>query len=677
MDRVRSVAAGLTVAALGVGAAAPVASQAAGLDWPATSGDRASRRYSPLDQIDRDNVAQLEPVWRWSSTDNRLMQEDERFQSARMRPRNHEAGPIKIGSRIFLTTGFSQMSAIDVATGKTLWTHDPRSYDSGRPTNLGFVHRGAAYWKDENLPNDPGRLVWGGGDARLRAVSAESGEPIASFGESGVVDLTQGLHRPVDRRRYAVSSPVVLCRNVAIVGSSISDGARNPEGPPGDVRGFDVRTGRQLWAFHSVPHPGEPGHETWEEGSWEYTGNTNVWTMMSADEELGLAYLPFGTPTNDWFGGHRKGANLFAESLVAVDCETGVRKWHFQMVHHGLWDYDLPTAAILGDVRVGSRTVKAAMQLSKQAFLYVFDRETGEPVWPIEEREVPQSGVFGEKTSPTKPPPFDRQGITFDDLTDFTPEIHAEAKRLLSQYQYGPIFTPPSERGTLLMPGYAGGASWPGGAFDPETGMLYVPSFTWPVVMTLRKPDATRSSFDYVGSVTSDLRGPFDLPLLKPPYSRITAYDLTRGDIAWTIPIGEGPRRHPMLRDLDLPLLGSGARAHVLVTKTLLFVTSGHSLALRGQEAEAQEEWEGSLKQKGGARDWNDPRSGARNDWRYTVPTLQAYDKATGELVAELELPAHTDGSPITFLHEGRQFLVFALGGRGAAFELVAFALPS
>ncbi|MDE2976607.1 MAG: pyrroloquinoline quinone-dependent dehydrogenase, partial [Acidobacteriota bacterium] len=351
-------------------------------------------------------------------------------------------------------------------------------------------------------------------------------------------------------------------------------------------------------------------------------------------------------------------------SLVAVDCETGERRWHFQMVHHGLWDYDLPTSAIIGDIEVEGRRIRAAMQLSKQGFLYVFDAGTGEPVWPILEREVPQTGIVGERTSPTqpfptRPPAFERQGLGPDDLIDFTPELRGEAMAILSQYQYGPIFTPPTERGTFLMPGYGGGASWPGGAFDPETGMLYVPSFTWPVVNTLRKPDPSRSSFDYVGRITSDVRGPRDLPLVKPPYSRITAYDMNAGEIAWTVPLGYGPRRHPALADLDLPALGSGARGHVVATRTLLFVTSGRSLAFRGVDREAT---------AGGAE---------RDDWRIETPALRAFDKATGGLVGEIELPAHTDGSPITFLHRGRQYLVFALGGRGAPFELIAYRPPA
>ena len=300
-------------------------------------------------------------------------------------------------------------------------------------------------------------------------------------------------------------------------------------------------------------------------------------------------------------------------------------------------------------------------------------------MWPIEERQVPQTGIPGEQTSPTqpfptKPPPFDRQGMQLADVIDFTPEVRAEAERILTSRQYGPLFTPPSQRGTVAMPGFEGGASWPGGAFDPDTGKLYVPSFTAPILITLRRPDPSRSSFDFVATV-SGFHGPFDLPISKPPWSRLTAYDMRRGDIAWTIPLGEGPRRHPKLAGLDLPLLGSGVRGHALVTKTLLIVSSGHSRSFRYQETKAESEWQEKPKDVTRGLAWTNPRSPARDDWRYAVPVLSAFDKATGELVPQIELPAHSDGSPITYLHRGVQYLVVAIGGRGEPFELIAYRL--
>ncbi len=650
-------------------------------DWPTITGGNHARRHAALDQIDAGNFADLEPAWRWQLPDNELMATDPRFEDPSMKQRTHVTTPIKVGDRLYVVTGYGIAAAVDPADGSTIWQHDPRSYGHGRPTNHGFTHKGPSFWRDPERPGSPGRVIYASTDAILRALHADEGTPVRSFGNHGGVDLVAGLRRPVERRKYTVSSPATICRNVAIVGSSISDGPAAPDdGPPGDVRGFDVRTGRQLWTFHTVPRDGDAETATWEDESWRITGGANVWGLMSADEELGLAYLPTSTPTNDWYGGHRRGDNLFAESLVAVDCETGERRWHFQIVHHGLWDYDLAAPAVLGDIDVDGRQVKAAMLPSKQAFLYVFDRATGKPVWQIEERQVPQTGVPGEQTSdtqpfPTRPPPFDRQGMQLGDVIDFTPEIRAEAERILASRQYGPLFTPPSERGTVAMPGFEGGASWPGGAFDPATGKLYVPSFTAPILITLRRPDPSRSSFDFVARV-SGFHGPFDLPISKPPWSRVTAYDMSLGDIAWAVPLGEGPRRHPKLAGLDLPLLGSGVRGHALVTKTLLIVSSGHSRAFSHHEAKAEREWQEKPAEITGGLAWTDPRSAARQDWRYTVPALRAFDKATGKLVSEIELPAHSDGSPITYLHRGTQYLVVAIGGRGEPFELIAYRLP-
>ena len=300
-----------------------------------------------------------------------------------------------------------------------------------------------------------------------------------------------------------MTSPPVICRDVVVVGSSISDGPQFKEAPRGDVQAFDVRTGKPAWIFHAIPQEGEFGNDTWEDDSWKYTGNANVWTLMSADEELGYVYLPMSTPTNDWYGGHRLGDDLFAECLVCVEAKTGKRVWHFQTVHHGLWDYDLPGAPVLCDIKVDGKPIKAVAQITKTGFTFVFDRATGKPVWPIEERPVPQSTVPGEKTSPTqpfptKPAPYERQGSTEDNLIDFTPELRAEAKEILDEYDHGPLFTPPTERGTINLPGWAGGANWWGAAFDPDTGLFYVPSITSPITVKLNKPDPERSNLRFV-----------------------------------------------------------------------------------------------------------------------------------------------------------------------------------
>lgn len=615
--------------------------------WLSYGGDLGSTKYAPLDQISAGNVSDLRVSWRWNSPANALEKEQSGLSQFRF-----EATPLMADGVLYVSTGFSQVAAIDAGTGETRWVYDPESWKAGRPVNLGFVHRGVAYWSDDTEK----RIIYGTGDARLIALDAETGKPVECFGENGEVDLTQGLRRPIPRRNYSVSSPPVIVGDVAIVGASISDGVVMKTGIPGDVRGIDVRSGETLWIFESVPQAEDFGNETWENGSWQYSGNTNVWSLMSADPEIGYVYLPFGTPTDDWYGGHRLGDNLFAESLVCLDARSGERVWHFQMVHHGLWDYDLPAAPNLVDIKVDGKIIKAVAQVSKQGFTYVFDRVTGEPVWPIEELRVPQSTVPGERSAPTQPFPtkpaaFEPQGLSEDGLIDFTPELRAEAQEILNQYDHGPIFTPPTETGTLNMPGWAGGANWSGAAVDPETGILYVPSITAPILMTLFKPDPNRSDLDYAGRAETYVAGPQGLPLAKPPYTRLTAIDLNTGEHVWMRPLGEGPVNHPALKDLELKDLGSGARGYVLVTKTLLFV---------GQEAFLYPDETDPLKGQGDGR-----------------KKFRALDKATGSLVWEKDVAGTVSSSPMTYLHEGKQYVVVAMGGaRDEPAELVAFSLP-
>jgi len=416
------------------------------------------------------------------------------------------------------------------------------------------------------------------------------------------------------------------------------------------VRGFDVRTGELMWTFHTIPTSGEFGYDTWEDGSAEYSGNAGVWAPFSADLELGYVYLPVEDATSDYYGGHRPGDNLFSSSLVCLNARTGERVWHYQLIHHDIWDWDLPAAPILVDIDVDGRPIKAVAQITKQAWVYVFDRETGEPVWPIEELPVPQSDVSVEKTSPTqphptKPAPFDRQGFSESDLIDFTPELRAQALELVQNYRMGPIFTPPSlvggpdgTRGTLMLPNAMGGGNWEGGAVDPETGMLYVGSYTTPTALGLRVPNPERSDLNFWSGGRSP-RLPRGLPIVKPPWGRITAIDLNTGDHAWMVPNGDTPdniKDHPLLRDVELPRTGKQSRPMLLVTKTLLF--SGEGLS-------------------GG-------------------PVFRAHDKATGETIAELELPATVTGLPITYRYEGRQYIVVAVGARGYPAGLVALALP-
>ncbi len=450
-------------------------------EWPSYGGDKASSKYSRLDQIDSTNVERLRVAWRWESPDAPILEADSRLHTWL-----YEATPVFVDGVLYTSTSLSQAAAIAPSTGETLWVYDPETYRQGWPPNNGFVHRGVTYWSE----GEDRRILYGTGDGFLIALDAATGVPASEFGRDGRIDLTKGLGVEVERPHYGVTSPPIVCGDVVVVGASILDFPLEEVMPPGHVRGFNVRTGEERWLFHSIPREEESGVETWEHESWKTGGHTNVWTMMSCDEELGIVYLPFGTSTNDYYGARRPGNNLYGESLVALRAETGEKLWHFQTVHHGLWDYDLPAAPNLVDITVEGRRVRAVAQVSKQAFCYVFDRVSGEPVWPIEERPVPGSNVPGEKPSPTqplptRPAPFDRQGISEDDLIEWTPELRHWALEESRDFVRGPLFTPPSEQGTLTLPGPLGGASWAGAAVDPESGVLYVSSITGPAVFVV------------------------------------------------------------------------------------------------------------------------------------------------------------------------------------------------
>jgi quinoprotein glucose dehydrogenase len=626
------VAAGLT-AAVGLAQRQPATSAAAG-EWRYYAADAASTKYSPLDQISRANaIVAATPT---------------------ARPGGYQDTPIMVNGVLYTTTSLGVYAAIEPGTGRTLWQYDPEVWKAGRPPNLGYTHRGSAYWTDGTAK----RIISGTHDAHLISIDAETGKPDPAFGED--VDVIAGLPYAERVRNYGINSTPIVVKNVVIAGANIGDGPQVKEQPRGDIFGFDVRTGKKLWTFHSVAQSGEFGNDSWEDGSAEYTGNTNVWSMLTADEELGYVYLPFGTPTNDYYGGHRPGNNLFAESLVCLDVTTGKRVWHFQGVHHGLWDYDFPAAPILLDITVGGRRINAVAQVSKQAFVYVFDRRTGEPVWPIEERPVPQSTVPGERSSPTqpfptRPPAFDRQGLQDDDVVDFTPALRAQALEVLKNFDRGPLFTPPSERGAVQLPGNVGGADWGGAGVDPRTGMLYVLSLTSPIVDMLVKADTAPGNMRFRrGGSVGNLPTLDGLPLYKPPYSRVSAIDLNTGTIAWQVPIGDGPRNHPLLKDLNLGPLGNGARGSPLVTSTLLFVSQysgglGRGTALKVGEAEL-------------------------TTVPPETPKFRAFDKKTGELVWEKEMTGPA-AAPMTYLYGGKQYIVLAVGGGNNA-ELVAFALP-
>lgn len=614
-------------------------------EWRSYGGDAGSTKYSSLDVIDETNVQDLEVVWRWQTVDYERQAEDPdvRFNSLLL------ATPLKVGDALFTSTNLGQAAAIDAVTGETLWVYN--SVAEGTSAGRGRGTRGLAYWTD----GSDERLLTVSGE-HLVALGTRTGELYPEFGENGKVDLRQDMGPRL--QRYSWNAAPLVCGDVVVVGAAMSDSPTRQEATPGYVRGYDVITGELRWRFNPVPQPGEAGNETWEDGSWQYSGNANVWSLMSADEELGYVYLPVSTPTNDWYGGHRLGDNLFAESLVALECATGERVWHYQMIHHGLWDYDNPAAPNLVDITVDGRPIRAVVQVTKQGFTYVFDRVTGEPVWPIVELPVPPSLVPGERASPTQPfptwpLPFERQGITANDLIDFTPELRAEAIEILGGYVFGPIFTPPSVRsedpddtqGTIQLPGWVGGADWNGAAIDPETQILYVPSVTAPIVVSLVAPNPDASDFNYVRGAPRSVQGPRGLPLVKPPWGRITAIDLNSGEHLWMVPNGEGPRDHEALQGLDLPRLGAPGRPAPLLTKTLLFIGEGSPSMLAM------------------------PRLAGGNMFR-------AYDKDTGEVLWETELQAGTAGAPMTYMADGKQYIVVGIGEANRPAEFIALSLP-
>ena len=605
-------------------------------EWRFYGGDPGHTKYSPLDQITKDNVGQLKIAWTWTSVDETLRAENPVIGNGRrFRTYAHEVTPLLVDGVRYTTTNLGQVAAIEPTTGETLWSYDPGLYLDGRPAVHGFLTRGLTYWSD----GEESRLFYAGGRTFLVSINPKTGEPDASFGSNGRVNLTRGLGRTIDSSQYAVSSPPVVAGTTIVVGSAMTEGTGRQEAPPGHVRGYDVRTGEMKWIFHTIPQPGEYGHETWGNESWKRAGGANVWSNMSVDPELGYVYLPVGSPVTDYYGGHRPGDNLFANSLVCLDAETGERVWHFQFVHHAVWDYDLPAAPNLIDITVDGRDIKAVAQITKQGFTFVFDRATGEPVWPIEERAVPQSTVAGEQTSPTqpyptKPPLYLTNGALETDLIDFTEELRAEALETYAQHTAGPLYTPPALGGNIIRPGWSGGANWWGAAFDPETARLYVPSWAHFSFVVMEPGDA--SSDMTIRPRVSNLPGPQGLPLFKPPYSQLVALDMNAGSRVWGVPLGDGPRRHDALRGLDLPPLGNYEKSGgPLLTKTLLFI---------GQGIESK--------------------------------SLRVFDKDTGYEVFELELPARSSSAPITYMAAGTQYIVLAIGGGGATEQLIGLALP-
>jgi quinoprotein glucose dehydrogenase len=619
-----------------------------GGEWHYYGGDLGSTRYAPLDQIDRTNAAKLEIAWR--------------FETRNLGPRpdfNWRATPILVNGVLYTTAGSRRSAvAIDARNGELLWHYRFDEGERGKTAPRQTSGRGVSYWTDGKEE----RIIFITPAYFMVALDAKTGRPFPDFGRDGVVDLKEDLDRPIDLVKDAIgsSSPAIIVGDVVIMGAALPSGGNPPtkEMPAAHVRGYDVRTGKRLWIFHTIPLPGELGNETWENDSWRYTGNVSVWTTFSADPELGYVYLPTEAPTGDYYGGHRLGDNLFSQSIVCLDARTGKRIWHYQTVHHDIWDYDNPSAPVLADIRVAGRDIPAVAVVTKQGFTFVFDRRTGEPVWPIEERPVLQTDVPGERTAPTqpfptKPAPFERQGVSEDDLIDFTPELKKEALEIASGFRLGPLFTPPSlvtetKKGTLSAPGSQGGANWPGAALDPETGYLFVASSADPAFLGLT-PDPEHSNMNYVQGrrlKPPQGGGPQGLPLVKPPWGRITAIDLNTGEHVWMIANGEAPdyvKAHPALAGVTLPRTGRPERAGLVATRTLLF--AGEGAGLFGMYG-------------GGGR------------------MLRAHDKATGEILAEIELPANQTGAPLTYMLDGVQYVTVAVGAQDFPAELVALRLP-
>ena len=644
-------------------------------EWITYGADLGNTRYSPLDQINASNFNDLEIAWRFK-TDS--LGPHPEFQ--------YESTPLMIHGVLYVTAGSRRdVVALDAATGELLWVHGEIEGERGAAAPRQLSGRGLAYWTDGKEE----RILYVTPGYRLIALNAKTGSPIPTFGENGVVDLKKDDDQDIDlvTGEVGLHATPIVAKNVVIVGAAHLPGnqPKSYKHIKGYVRGFDVKTGKRLWIFHTIPLPGEFGADTWLNGSASYTGNTGVWGQISVDEDLNTVYLPVELPTGDEYGGHRPGNGLFGESIVAVDLYTGKRKWHYQLVHHGMWDMDIPCAPILINVTVDGKQVKALAQPTKQAFLYVFDRVTGQPIWPIVEKPAPQGDTPGEWYSPTqpfptKPPAFDSQGVADDDLINFTPELHEEAEQLIKKYRIGPLFSPPSVStldgtlGTLVSPGSLGGANWPGGSFDPETHRLYV--FSQSVIQPdgLIKPDPSRSDMNYiVGTATAQQAqargqgaaagrgrgaagggggegGPafnvHGLPVVKPPYGRITAFDMDKGEIAWQVAHGETPdevRNSPVLKGLDIPRTGRSGIIGVLTTKSLVIAGEAGMVTMA---------------------------SGVRG------AMLRAYDKSTGKDAGAVYMPAPQSGSPMTYMVNGEQYIVLAISGRGYPAELIAFKLP-
>ncbi|MEX2283266.1 MAG: amidohydrolase family protein [Gemmatimonadota bacterium] len=592
-------------------APAPAPAQARAVGWPVYGGDPGALKYSALTDIDRNNVSRLAQAWEWRPAEKNIV---ETADTRAARPGDFQVTPLVINDTMYLSTPFNRVIALDASSGRELWSFDPGAYRYGQPSNgTGFVHRGVATWSDGRE-----RRIFMNSRWRLIALDAKSGKPVPGFGTDGEIDLTKTLRRPVRNIHYTNTSPPVVWRNLIIVGNGVGDRLVYPHDPPGDVQAFDVKTGKLVWRFNTIPDAGEFGVDTWEDESWKRTGHTNVWSPFSVDTARGYVYLPVSTPSNDYYGGDRKGDNLFGESLVVLDARTGKRVWHFQTVRHGLWDYDIPAPPMLFTVTQNNRPVDAVAVLGKTAFVYVFDRVTGKPLWPIEERPVPPSDVPGERAArtqpfPTRPAPITRQGFGENDVIDFTPQLKELALAELRKWKAGPLFTPPSLQGTIMQPGVIGGSGWGGGAYDPVSQTLYVKGTNQPALLRLiqmPKSDTIDAAYSFDRGASMNVQVPPSpdgtrmpsLPISKPPYGNLTAIDMRTGEHRWQVTLGDNPavRNHPLLKDLNLPPLGvAGAPGPIVTAGGLLFVTGGGSVLYAIDAGDGRVLWRADLGGRG------------------------------------------------------------------------------
>ena len=624
--------------------------------WPTYGSNLASHRYSSADQITKDNFNELRIAWRLKTD----------FLGPRPDPL-YAATPLMVDRVLYTTAGMRRaVIALNPATGEMIWMHAENEGVRGDNAVRAGAGRGLAYWAAANSAER--RIIYVTPGYRLLALDAATGIPIPSFGKNGAVDLKLEADQEIDLNtgEMGLNATPLVVGDVIVVGMAHRPGSapRTVGNAKGSVRGYDVRTGKRLWIFHTIPKAGEFGYDTWLENGADINGNTGVWAQMSADPDLGLVYVPVEMPTGDYYGGHRPGDTLFSDSILALDVKTGKRKWHYQTVHHDLWDWDLPCAPMLFDMTMNGRTIKAIAKPTKHAFLFVFNRDTGEPSWPIEERPVPQSDVPKERSSrtqpfPTRPAPFDLHGITENDLNDLTPAIKADALEVVKRYKMGPIFTPPvvstteGPIATLQVPSEVGGANWPGGSFDPESNFLYIHSHTNVYANGLIPPTSpAQSDMAYIagqarGAGAGGRATVQGLPILKPPYDRITAYNMNAGDIVWQKTHSSTPddiKNHPLLKGLNLSRLGQPGRTFIGVLTTKNLVIAG----------------EGGVHSNAAGR---------------RVALLRAYDKRTGEDVGAVEMPNKQTGSPMSYQIDGKQFIVLAVSGNDGA-ELLAYALP-